>query len=585
MSEGNSLKLALVYAGLGLQVFPLRAREKIPLPGSSGFKDATLDPAALRRWWGNGSEHGIAVATGTRSRVAVLDVDPRNGGAASLERLLALHGPLPTTPTVATGGGGTHYYFRSPEPLAGRVLADGLDLKADGGYVVAPFSIHPSGGRYVWTTPPDSMPFAELPASWAEFVASRPAAPAEVLPGLIGEGSRNNTMTSLAGSMHRRAMTPAAILSALRAENAARCVPPLPDHELEAIVEGLATRYEPGAPLRTTPRRPDPPKKINFEELFTVPEVPIPWVIKDWLASGDIAVVAAEGGMGKSFLSMELALSLATGTPFLGHLPVLGGPSRVLVIDEENAPRLARHRLRQLIRGRGLETSRPLEMEYLCQNAFNFDDRASKAVMLEEIETYRPAWVILDAMIRFHHGDENSNSEMAAFFNRHLKPLRGAYDCGFVVLHHMSKPQDGKELIHRVRGAAEVVNMADQAWSMTGDRHSADRLLQIEKSRWRGGALPAALSLSYQETPDGEEAILLATEATVETRKVILDLLASYGHEGALRQDLAATLTTLSETAFRYALGRLHSQGQIRRRADGRQARYWMVAYAPADAD
>lgn len=588
MSEGNTLKLALVYAGLGLQVFPLRAREKIPLAGSSGFKDATLDPSALRRWWGNGSDHGIAVATGTRSRVAVLDVDPRNGGAASLERLLALHGPLPPTPTVATGGGGTHYYFRCPDPLAGRVLADGIDLKADGGYVVAPFSVHPLGGRYVWTTAPDSMPFAELPAPWAAFVSTQTPVPipSPATGGIVPEGSRNATLTSLAGSMHRRAMTPASILQALLAENMARCVPPLDPGEVEEIVRGLTARYEPGAPMATVFPSPDAIQELEFEDdFFEREEEPIPWVVDGWLAAQDIAVLAAEGGMGKSFISLDLAVSLVTGAPFLGHLHV-GTGHTVLYLDEENALRLARRRVRQLLRGRGITDPNAVRgrLRYHVQNGYNLDDRASRTSLVQAIDRIRPSWVVLDTMIRFHDGDENSNVDMSRFFNAHLKPIRSAYGCGFMVLHHLSKPQEGQDMVHRIRGAAEILNMADQVWTLTGNRKTADRQLEVWKSRWRGGALPPALAISFHEEPDGREAVLLAEEATVESRQAILDLLASYEHAGALRQDLVGALTKLAPTALRSALGRLHGTGQVRKRPEGRQVRYWMVAYAPSDA-
>lgn len=80
-----------------------------------------------------------------------IDIDPRNGGNESLQKLLDEFGELPPTHTVATGGGGRHFYFRFPvgatEKLAGK-LGDGIDIKSNGGYIVAPPSTRASGGAY-----------------------------------------------------------------------------------------------------------------------------------------------------------------------------------------------------------------------------------------------------------------------------------------------------------------------------------------------------------------------------------------------------------------------------------------------------
>ncbi len=102
------------------------------------------------------------------SGVVVLDVDPRNGGDEALAALETRHGPLPATWRVLTGGGGEHVFFRHPgNPVnnaKGR-LGPGLDLKADGGYVVAPPSEHMSGQRYALSIDhhPDEVPLADAP--------------------------------------------------------------------------------------------------------------------------------------------------------------------------------------------------------------------------------------------------------------------------------------------------------------------------------------------------------------------------------------------------------------------------------------
>ncbi|MBI4499331.1 MAG: bifunctional DNA primase/polymerase [Chloroflexi bacterium] len=120
-----------------------------------GFKAATTDKAIIAGWWTACPQANVAVATGAVSGLVVLDIDPAHGGMDSLMAWIDRYGPLRETLSVATGGGGWHLYFEHPGPgvvipsTAGR-LGPGLDVRADGGYVVAPPSLHKSGRIYEW---------------------------------------------------------------------------------------------------------------------------------------------------------------------------------------------------------------------------------------------------------------------------------------------------------------------------------------------------------------------------------------------------------------------------------------------------
>src|SRR5262249_22762622 len=102
---------------------------------------------------------------GERSGLAVLDVDPRNGGDLALEDLVHTYGPLPETPLVISGGKGPHHYFGLTGPLGKFDPGPELNLQADGALVVAPPSLHHSGHRYAWeaSSHPDDVPLAPLP--------------------------------------------------------------------------------------------------------------------------------------------------------------------------------------------------------------------------------------------------------------------------------------------------------------------------------------------------------------------------------------------------------------------------------------
>lgn len=246
------LDAAIAYARRGWRVFPCRPRGKAPLT-PHGVKDATTDPETIRRWWRRWPEANIGLACGA-SGLAVLDVDPRAGGDESLRDLLQRLGrEALETVTAETGGGGLHLYFRSRggARCSAGALGEGLDVKADGGYVIAPPSVHPNGNEYQWAYgySPDERAVAPLPTALAELMA-KPAgrsAPATGGEERIAEGQRNATLASLAGAMRRRGMTAEAIEAALLAENARRCDPPLETDEVRRIAASIA-RYEPARP-------------------------------------------------------------------------------------------------------------------------------------------------------------------------------------------------------------------------------------------------------------------------------------------------------------------------------------------------
>lgn len=166
------LNAALDYVRRGWPVFPLHGvrddrctcgRKDCSSPGKHprtrhGLKDATTDAETVRIWWQRWPHANIGVATGGPSGIVVVDIDLPLA-LDSLDRVL---NKLPRTLTGLTGGGGLHllYRARSGQGLRNRASAlpgmpdlPGIDLRADGGYIVVPPSIHASGNRYEWLDP------------------------------------------------------------------------------------------------------------------------------------------------------------------------------------------------------------------------------------------------------------------------------------------------------------------------------------------------------------------------------------------------------------------------------------------------
>src|SRR5215216_3351005 len=184
---------------------------------------------------------GVGIVTGGVSGVLVLDVDGPEG-----EEELQKYGH-PVTPMVRTANGGLHLYFKHPEQhvRTGIRVAPGLDVKASGGYVVAPPSLGPDGRPYEWIVSPEEANLAEPPRWLMNLLAQeRSKGPAPLVGERIASGKRNDVLASLAGTMRRRGMGEAEILAALQVANEQRCQPPLEAKEVEKIAASMA-RYEP----------------------------------------------------------------------------------------------------------------------------------------------------------------------------------------------------------------------------------------------------------------------------------------------------------------------------------------------------
>ena len=256
MSEYPSMyDAAIEYAKKGFAVFPLKYRDKVPLT-RNGCKDATTDAAQIKAWWQKYPNVNIGLATGSVSQnvfVIDLDIDEDRGidGYHSLEDWQREHGDFPETWTAITGRGGYHLYYRGNGKIKNRAgIIDGVDIRGNGGYVVAPPSIHKNGRRYEWEYSPDEFEIAKADNNVEYFLShdDQKQGTAFTMPNIVAAGQRNQMLFRFACMMQAKGASDQSVFAATMAENESSCSPPLTEQEVRIIVSS-ATKYDKGKPI------------------------------------------------------------------------------------------------------------------------------------------------------------------------------------------------------------------------------------------------------------------------------------------------------------------------------------------------
>ena len=245
------LDTAIEYASKGLAVFPLSPRAKTPLT-KHGVHEATTNFDTIEEWWKKHPTANIGIACGRVSGgLLVVDVDRKANGIDGFDTLHdweAENGELPETVMSITGTGGAHLLFRVNQVEKNRVgIIDGIDIRSDGGYIVAPPSVHPNGKTYEWEYSLDDYEIATANDSLVKLlsVGKRADTTRFSSPDRIPEGERNRTLYLTACSLQARGLADASILEACLKENEEKCDPPLEEDEVVRTVNS-ALRFEKG---------------------------------------------------------------------------------------------------------------------------------------------------------------------------------------------------------------------------------------------------------------------------------------------------------------------------------------------------
>jgi hypothetical protein len=563
--SSDRLLAALAYARRGWPVFPVhtidalggctcgnpgcRDAGKHPRTGH-GFKDATTDEDKIGGWWSTWPDANVGIATGSVSGLAIIDIDQPE----IPEALLELLGPeAASTPTVRTGGGGLHMYFKHPGdrvPSRTHVMGLAVDVRGDGGYIIAPPSSHESGNAYEWVF--DGDPPAMADALRDMLREQEPRVVAAEGNG-IDEGSRNDTLTRLAGSMRRAGSSLEGISAALFAENAARCCPPLDPAEIEGIVQSASGWAQGSQSESKTCAVRKHLRGYSVDEMRHMAPESFDWLVEGFLGRGLFTTLSSKPKIGKTTLLCAAISAMAQGTDFLGRKT---SSCPVVYLTEEGVPTfwevlsrtgLQDHKSITIVPG---EEAYGLSWEEIIEDVRGLIEPLGKVLLV--VDT-------LTDFVSLPNDWENSSGPVKQV----LRPLRAIAREGHAVL----------GILHQGKGGGSVRDSIRGSSAFAGDPDILTAL--YERSGFASGRTleatgrPTGSVWKRQVEFDGQTYHVAGdvdTSKRDEAEQVILDMLPADESDAMMRGDIMSGLTCSAQTRDR-VLTKLEKAGLIKGKA------------------
>ena len=486
------LKSALELWRSGFSVIPIQPGGKRPLVPWTEYQSRRPTEKEIHQWWQQYPNANIGIVTGKISRIVVIDLDPDDKN--NNESWAKIYEQAPTDLIVKTGRGGYHLYYHYPEDvdhIPNRVgLLPGVDVRADGGNVIAPPSAHSSGRLYDWVCrgEPGKLPPHLVGLLTSHTLVKRddeesnPKWLSDLLAG-AEKGQRNDACARLCGYLFGKGMPKDVVLTIVRQWNE-KNRPPLPDHEVVTTVESVyKTAHRKGIVSQSQPQdggtgqaSASPFNVVDIQEyMVRHGSNQVSWLVQDWLPEATIGFVVAPPGSYKTWLTFDMAVSVATGTPFLGKYPVQRtGP--VLLIQQEDFHGDIAQRLAIILQSRldlraeateddQFEVKVPPEIPIYIHPDRNlrFADQVVMDALELRIRELRPALVILDPLYSAAMTDDYMTKSAEQMLR--LKIIRDRYGCSFLVAHHTTKYADSMER-SRLWGSQFLNALLETGWQV-----------------------------------------------------------------------------------------------------------------------
>ena len=181
------------------------------------------------------------------------------------------------------------------------------------------------------------------------------------------------------------------------------------------------------------------------------------WLIEDIWGRGAVGIVGGAPKCCKSWLGLDIALSVASGTPCLGRFPVASAGPALVYLAEDAAP-MVRERILGICNHRRLDI-RNLDLHLIDTPSLRLDLDSDRTRLADAVENIRPKLLLLDPLVRLHRADENSSADISALLG-FLRELQRRFDTAVLLVHHMSKKHRA-QLGQALRGSGDLHAFGD----------------------------------------------------------------------------------------------------------------------------
>lgn len=489
------MSTALQYYDQGLCILPVRPGEKRPyLDQWRKYTQERPTRESIQKWFETLMNPGIGLVTGKISNLVVLDLDTRS--SLKLEDVLQQY---PTDMVVKTGSGGYHLYYQHPGVLIGnRVnLMPGVDIRADGGFAVLPPTVHENGSEYQWIS---KGPAGKFPMEILSKTGSNQSGEEKWVTDLmkgVSSGGRNDAAARLAGYFMNKGM-PTDVVEMLMIQWNMKNDPPLGQDELHTTVNSIKRYQNETTGIQRVELIPEEKPKTEHKfdlmpmsQYFTeYGKEGVEWAIQDWMPDKSIVFVVSPPEGYKTWLLLDLAVSLASGLPFLGHAEVhKQGP--VLIVQQEDSHTGIVERLSVIMKSRldlevtmGEESVIPiipkLPIYIHPSRSLRFGDKQVMADLEEVISKIRPMCVIIDPLYSTTSTDNYMAQAAEDMFQ--LKRFRDVYGCSFVIAHHSKKNVDPNSTSREDSWGSQFLNaFLEAGWQIRRSLNLADNEVVVRR--------------------------------------------------------------------------------------------------------
>jgi hypothetical protein len=519
MTMVNSvLAQANEYIDQGWSILPVKPSEKRPyMTNWLQYQHTRATKEMADSWFTSLTGAGVGMVTGRISGVVVLDVE--SYCSIPIDELLRRY---PTQMISRTGTGGYHLFYLYPNgvsKIANRVgIFEGADIRADGGFIVLPPTRHPNGKLYEWVK---KGPLGVFPKALLD-IQSQPKVQGdgwitEALRG-VSEGGRNDACARLAGYFFHKGLN-ADIVEALLTEWNERNDPPLPMREIRTTIKsierssagmgGQFTSLEYEDDTKPTARTPE---NSTFDLLRMRDYVKgyggegATWLVQDWLPDKSITFLVSPPESYKTWILLDLAVSISTGLPFLGQARInKTGPA--MIIQQEDSHGGLTERL-ALIAEQKMGMAANLGNEawqipcipdlpiYIHPSRMlRFDNDKVLKELEEQIKTIKPRVILIDPLYSTTSGVDNYMADLANQMMI-LKTWRDKYGCSFVLAHHSKKNLDPDSTAREDSWGSQFLNaFLEAGWQVRRNQKLAPNEVVVRRhSKVMGNQAPISLT-------------------------------------------------------------------------------------------